>query len=100
MSAALGLKAKPIANEPANDDSDISALINRLTAEVNQIAVDKTRAIQQITNENELGKLGFSSLKYYGAGKSVAEAAGKALGDDAAHEEPAPRAERGKNLLT
>jgi hypothetical protein len=30
-----------------------------------------TVAIQQITNENELGKLGFSSLKYYGAGKSV-----------------------------
>jgi len=30
-----------------------------------------TVAIQQITNESELGKLGFSSLKYYGAGKSV-----------------------------
>ncbi len=30
-----------------------------------------TVAIQQITNENELGKLGFSSLKYYGAGRSV-----------------------------
>lgn len=30
-----------------------------------------TVAIQQITNENGLGKLGFSSLKYYGAGKSV-----------------------------
>lgn len=30
-----------------------------------------TVAIQQITNENELGKLGFSSLKYFGAGKSV-----------------------------
>lgn len=30
-----------------------------------------TVAIQQISNENELGKLGFSSLKYYGAGKSV-----------------------------
>lgn len=30
-----------------------------------------TVAIQQIMNENELGKLGFSSLKYYGAGKSV-----------------------------
>lgn len=54
MSAALGLKAKPIANEPANDDSDISALINRLTAEVNQIAVDKTKAIQQITNQMKM----------------------------------------------
>lgn len=30
-----------------------------------------TVGIQQITNENELGKLGFSSLKYYGSGRSV-----------------------------
>lgn len=30
-----------------------------------------TVAIQQITNENELGKLGFTNLKYYGAGKSI-----------------------------
>lgn len=30
-----------------------------------------TVAIQRITDENELGKLGFTSLKYYGAGKSV-----------------------------
>lgn len=30
-----------------------------------------TVAIQQITNENELGKLGFQNLKFYGAGKSV-----------------------------
>jgi hypothetical protein len=34
------------------DDSDVSALINQLTAEVNQIAVDKTKSIQQITNED------------------------------------------------
>lgn len=58
MSAALGLKAKPIANgtvDPeADDDSDISALINRLTAEVNQIAVDKTKSIQQITNQMKM----------------------------------------------
>ena len=57
MSAALGLKAKPIANgttELADDDSDISALINRLTAEVNQIAVDKTKSIQQITNQMKM----------------------------------------------
>ncbi|MCK1681715.1 methyl-accepting chemotaxis protein [Bradyrhizobium sp. 147] len=55
MSAALGLKAKPITTtEPADDDSDISALINRLTAEVNQIAVDKTKAIQQITNQMKM----------------------------------------------
>ena len=54
MSAVLGLKAKPFAAEPAEDDSDISALINRLTAEVNQIAVDKTKAIQQITNQMKM----------------------------------------------
>lgn len=54
MSAALGLKAKPVSNEPADDDSDISALINRLTAEVNQIAVDKTKSIQQITNQMKM----------------------------------------------
>lgn len=30
-----------------------------------------TVAIQQITNESELGKLGFTTLKYFGAGKSV-----------------------------
>jgi len=28
-------------------------------------------AIQQITNENELGKLGFTSLRFHGAGKAV-----------------------------
>jgi len=55
MSAALGLKTKPNGtSEPADDDSDISALINRLTAEVNQIAVDKTKAIQQITNQMKM----------------------------------------------
>lgn len=30
-----------------------------------------TTAIQRIQDENELGKLGFTNLKYYGAGKSV-----------------------------
>lgn len=30
-----------------------------------------TAAIQRINDENELGKLGFTNLKYYGAGKSV-----------------------------
>ena len=30
-----------------------------------------TVAIQRINDENELGKLGFTSLKYYGGGKSV-----------------------------
>jgi len=30
-----------------------------------------TIAIQRINDENELGKLGFTNLKYYGAGKSI-----------------------------
>jgi hypothetical protein len=30
-----------------------------------------TVGIQRITDENELGKLGFANLKYYGAGKSI-----------------------------
>src|SRR5215813_4518407 len=58
MSAALALKTKPLPTgtnpEAADDNSDISALINRLTAEVNQIAVDKTKAIQQITNQMKM----------------------------------------------
>ncbi|MFT4116507.1 methyl-accepting chemotaxis protein [Bradyrhizobium sp.] len=54
MSAALGRSTRTIADEPAKDDSDISALINRLTAEVNQIAVDKTKSIQQITNQMKM----------------------------------------------
>lgn len=54
MSAALGLKTKPTTAESADDDSDISALIDRLTAEVNQIAVDKTKSIQQITNQMKM----------------------------------------------
>src|SRR5215469_13987566 len=42
--------------EPADveDESDISALLARLTAEVNQIACDKTKSIQQITNQMKM----------------------------------------------
>src|SRR3979411_1687575 len=48
-----------IANKPADPDdigeeSDISALIARLTAEVDQIACEKTRSIQQITNQMKM----------------------------------------------
>lgn len=32
---------------------------------------DATEAIQRIQNENELGAMGFTNLKYYGGGKSV-----------------------------
>jgi len=38
----------------AEDDSDVSALIARLTAEVNQVACEKTRSIQQITNQMKM----------------------------------------------
>src|SRR5882762_4760972 len=56
MSVAL---ARPIATTSANsataeDDSDISALISRLTAEVNQVACDKTKSIQKITNQMKM----------------------------------------------
>src|ERR1700746_4162125 len=55
MSASLDLhRARPIAASPADDESDISALIGRLTAEVNQIACEKTKSIQQITNQMKM----------------------------------------------
>ena len=60
MSTALDQhRAKPTATEPANpamaeDESDISALIARLTAEVNQIACEKTKSIQHITNQMKM----------------------------------------------
>ena len=58
MSIALQ-RARAIASEPAvsagaEDESDISALIGRLTAEVNQIACEKTRSIQKITNQMKM----------------------------------------------
>ena len=60
MSAALEqIRAKPIARDvrgpaAAEDESDISALIARLTAEVNQIACEKTKSIQHITNQMKM----------------------------------------------
>src|SRR2546421_9256624 len=60
MSIALDLhRAKPIASKPAHpadaeDESDISALIARLTAEVNQVACEKTKSIQHITNQMKM----------------------------------------------
>jgi len=60
MSIALDLhRAKPIASEPAHradaeDESDISALIARLTTEVNQVACEKTKSIQHITNQMKM----------------------------------------------
>jgi hypothetical protein len=56
MAIALDLKRpKPISQGPATEDeSDVSALIARLTAEVNTIACDKTKSIQQITNQMKM----------------------------------------------
>ncbi len=58
MSLALSTqRAKARSTTPAQpneDDSDISGMIARLTAEVNQIAVDKTKSIQQITNQMKM----------------------------------------------
>src|SRR5246127_3075514 len=58
MSVALSTqRTKPRPNKPAEtseDDADISGMIARLTAEVNQIAVDKTKSIQQITNQMKM----------------------------------------------
>src|SRR5215467_3147087 len=45
---------KPPASGEADQESDISALIARLTAEVNQIACEKTKSIQQITNQMKM----------------------------------------------
>jgi hypothetical protein len=46
---------RPIEPESADDDeSDIAALVARLTTEVNQVACEKTRSIQQITNQMKM----------------------------------------------
>jgi hypothetical protein len=58
MAIALDLKRpNPISQGPANaaeDEADMSALIARLTAEVNTIACDKAKSIQQITNQMKM----------------------------------------------
>ncbi|MBR1122615.1 methyl-accepting chemotaxis protein [Bradyrhizobium lablabi] len=60
MSVALDrFRAASIAKPPAGpagaeDDADISALIERLTAEVNEVACEKTRSIQKITNQMKM----------------------------------------------
>ncbi len=38
----------------AEDEADVSALIARLTAEVNQVACEKTKSIQKITNQMKM----------------------------------------------
>src|ERR1700757_1035382 len=58
MSVALSTqRTRPRPNKPADaseDDADISGMIARLTAEVNQIACEKTKSIQQITNQMKM----------------------------------------------
>jgi hypothetical protein len=58
MSVALDLnRARPVLvamPQSEKDESDISALIGRLTAEVNQIACEKTKSIQKITNQMKM----------------------------------------------
>jgi hypothetical protein len=49
----LARTSAPVADD-AEDASDISALIARLTAEVNQIACEKTKSIQHITNQMKM----------------------------------------------
>ena len=48
---AMAASSEPAA---AEDESDISTLIARLTAEVDQIACEKARSIQQITNQMKM----------------------------------------------
>src|ERR1700757_1505073 len=58
MAGALSTqRTRPRPNKPADaseDDADISGMIARLTAEVTQIACDKTKSIQQITNQMKM----------------------------------------------
>src|SRR5689334_24920438 len=59
MSVALDRYRATSPNQPANsqsaeDDADVSALIERLTAEVNEVACKKTKAIQKITNQMKM----------------------------------------------
>jgi hypothetical protein len=60
MPAALDrFRAASIAKQTAGpasaeDDADISALIERLTAEVNEVACEKTKSIQKITNQMKM----------------------------------------------
>jgi hypothetical protein len=46
--------AAPSQPEGGDNESDISALIARLTAEVDQVACEKARSIQQITNQMKM----------------------------------------------
>ena len=45
---------QPTNSASAEDEADVSTLIARLTAEVNQVACEKTKSIQKITNQMKI----------------------------------------------
>jgi Methyl-accepting chemotaxis protein (MCP) signalling domain len=79
MSVALDRYRATSPVQPANsasaEDADVSALIERLTAEVNEVACEKTKAIQKITNQMKMLALNAlierSSAGAQGAGFAV-----------------------------
>ena len=85
MSVALH-RPRSIANEKtaAEDDSDISVLIARLTSEVNEVACEKTKSIQKITNQMKMLALNAliesSRAGAHGAGFAVVAQEVRAVG--------------------
>ena len=87
MSVALQ-RTRSIANEKtaADDDSDISVLIARLTSEVNEVACEKTKSIQKITNQMKMLALNAliesSRAGAHGAGFAVVAQEVRAVGQE------------------
>ena len=83
MSVALH-RPRSIANEKTEDDSDISVLIARLTSEVNEVACEKTKSIQKITNQMKMLALNAliesSRAGAHGAGFAVVAQEVRAVG--------------------
>lgn len=51
---SVALARQPAVSADTENEADVSALIERLTAEVNQVACEKTRSIQKITNQMKM----------------------------------------------